>query len=221
MKAIGKLAGLIILVLVLATPALAGACDHPYVPLSPSHSKTFAVKNKIDGSSEQYTISVAKLTANSFELHYGYPKVELTIPFTCTPAGFTSPQFGLGRAVGPSGSVTYHVTSSSGAVIAPPDHWKVGGSWTHAGQGTATAASGQTYTFKNEMTFQVVAQERVQVPAGTFDALKVVLTQKGEFGAGGYNQPINYTLNQWYALGTGLVRQEDQSAIHEMVSYKR
>ena len=49
------------------------------------------------------------------------------------------------------------------------------------------------YAFTNETTFRVVGQEQVKVPAGTFQAFKVVLTQKGEFGAKGTSQPINYT----------------------------
>lgn len=217
MKAIGKTAGLMIVVLALATPALANVCGNPYVG---NVSSTFAFKNKLTGSSERYTISVDKVTANSFELQFRYPDVSFTWPFTCTPAGVTSPRFGLGRVAGPNRSVTYQVTSSSGVVIASPDRWKVGGTWTYANQGTA-AASGQNYTFKNEMTFRVVAKERVEVPAGAFDALKVVLTNKGEFGASGYTQPINSSIDQWYAPGVGLVRQEDRAGSHELVEYKR
>ena len=52
------------------------------------------------------------------------------------------------------------------------------------------------------MTVEVVARERVTVPAGVA-ALKLVLTQKGEVGGGGATQPLNYTITQWYASGVG------------------
>jgi hypothetical protein len=51
--------------------------------------------------------------------------------------------------------------------------------------------------------------------------MKVLLTQTGEFGAGGYVQPLNYSITQWYAPGTGLVRQEDQNGVHEILAYKK
>lgn len=219
-RRISKPAGLIVLVVALTTPALAGNCDNPYLPVGQGYTKTYALKNKATGTADQYTVSVDKVTANSFEAAYRYPDVSLTVPYTCTPAGLTTPRFGLGGGAGRSGSVTFTVTSSSGVVIPPPDRWKVGGVWTYTNQGSA-AASGQTYAFKNEMTFQVVAQERVKVPAGTFDALKVVLTHKGEVGAGGRTQPLSNTFDQWYAAGVGLVRQEDKNSVHELVSFTR
>ncbi len=49
----------------------------------------------------------------------------------------------------------------------------------------------------------------------------MVLTNKGEFGASGYTRPINSSIDQWFAPGVGLVRQEDEKGIHELVSYKR
>lgn len=71
----------------------------------------------------------------------------------------------------------------------------------------------------DNQTFQIVAQEQVKARAGTFQAFKVVLTLKGEFGAKGTSQPINYRITQWYAKGVGLVRQEDQNAVHELINY--
>jgi hypothetical protein len=218
MKTIGRSAGLIILALTLAipalaVPALAGACDHDYL-LGQEHSKTYTVKNKATGASEQYTVSVEKLTANSFDLHYRFPQTDFVLPFTCTPAGLTTPDLRVGPQ---KGGASYHITSSSGVVIAAPDRWKVGGTWTYTNQGTTTTSNGQTYPLKNEMTFQITARERVTVPAGSYDAFKVVLTQKIEAGGG----VINYTVNQWYARGMGVVRQEDQTNVHELVSYKR
>lgn len=76
------------------------------------------------------------------------------------------------------------------------------------------------YAFTNETTFRGVGQEQVKVPAGTFQAFKVVLTQKGEFSAKGTSQPIAYTFTQWFSKGVGLVRQEDIVGVQELVAMK-
>lgn len=219
MKTPGKLFGF--LLLGLSATALAGSCDNPYFPAGPGSSKTFAFRSKADGSSKSYTISVVNPSAGGFTLRYDYtnPVRVLENQYTCSAEGLTTPSLGAGSGSGPSANVTTQVKASSGVVIPAPERWKVGGSWVYTNQGTM-ATKDQNYTFKNEFTFQVVAQEQVKVPAGTFQTFKVTLTQKGEFGAKGASQPINYTLTQWYAKGVGLVRQEDQAGIHELVSYK-
>lgn len=219
-----RVAGAIIMLLALAAPApvppaLAASCDNPYAPVGKALPKTYRFKSKGAAPSSQYTVTVEKMTATGFEMRYTDQTGTYTVPYTCTPDGLASGQFGLGR--GPSGSVTYKVTSSSGVVIPRPDRWRVGNSWIATSQGTVSAsASDQKYTFKSILTFKVVANERVTVPVGSFDAVKVTLTQKGEFGAGGYVQPLNYSGTLWFASGVGLVRQEDEFGVHELVSYK-
>jgi hypothetical protein len=205
--------------LVLAAPVQA-ACDNPFFPAKAGSSKTFAIQ----GESKTYTMRVTNATANGFTLRYEYtdPVRVLESPYTCTPEGLTSPSL-FSSGFGPDANITTQVKASSGIVIPAEGRWRVGSSWTYANEGTITAhdkTRGQlVYTFKNEITFQIVAQEQVKVPAGTFQAFKVVLTLKGEFGAKGTSQPINYRITQWYAKGVGLVRQEDQNAVHELINY--
>jgi hypothetical protein len=128
------------------------------------------------------------------------------------------------QGFGPNANLTTQVSKSSGIIIPPAARWRVGESWTYANEGTITAddkTKGQlVYTFKNQITFRVVGQEQVKVPAGTFQAWKVLLTQKGAFGAKGVSQPINYTITQWYAKGVGLVRQEDPFSVHQLAGFK-
>ncbi|HEU4742356.1 MAG TPA: hypothetical protein VFS50_12255 [Meiothermus sp.] len=165
-------------------------------------------------------------SANGFTLRYNWtnPTRVLDVPYTCTAEGLTTPSLGAGLGSGPSATLTTQVKASRGVVIPTAERWRVGASWTYANEGTITANDKQqgqlVYTFKGEFTFQIVAQEQIQVPAGTFPAFKVVLTQKGEFSAKGLSQPINYSITQWYAKGVGLVRQEDQTAVHELADYQ-
>jgi hypothetical protein len=217
MKTLGTLA----LLLALSVPALAGNCDNPYFPAKAGSSKTFAIQ----GESKTYTMRVTNATANGFTLRYEYtdPVRVLESPYTCTPQGLTSPSL-FSSGFGPDANITTQVKASGGILIPAEGRWRVGSSWTYANEGTITAhdkTQGQlVYTFKNEITFQIVAQEEVKVPAGTFQAFKVVMTQKGEFGAKGTSQPINYRITQWYAKGVGLVRQENQNTVHELTSFK-
>lgn len=213
------------LFLSLAAFALAAGCDNPFFPAKAGSSKTFTFKSKSDGSTGSYTIRVVNATASGFTLRYEYtnPVQVLESPYTCTPEGLTSPSW-FSSGFGPDAKVTTQVTKSSGIVIPAASRWQVGSSWTYANEGTMTALDktrGQLiYTFKNEITFRIVGQEQVKVPAGSFQAFKVVLTQTGEIGAGGRTQPIAYTLIQWYAKEVGLVRQEDQAGVHELASFK-
>lgn len=211
---------LMLLLLALASPAQA-ACDNPFFPAKAGSSKTFVIQ----GQSKTYTIRVTSATTNGFTLRYEYtdPVRVLESPYTCTPLGLTSPSL-FSSGFGPDANITTQIKASSGVVIPAEGRWQVGSSWTYTNEGTSIAndkTRGQlVYTFKNEVTFQIVAQEQVKVPAGTFQAFKVVLTQKGEFGAKGSSQFINYRITQWYAKGVGLVRQEDQNAVHELISFK-
>lgn len=211
----------IALLLWLYAPALSVGCDNPFFPAIPNSSKTFAI-----GGGKTYTIRVVNATAKGFTLRYEYtdPVRVLESPYTCTPEGLTSSSL-FASGFGPDAKVTTQVSKSGGIVIPAEGRWRVGSSWTFNNEGTLTAddqtQGKRVYTFKNEISFRVVGEEQVKVPAGAFQAFKVVLTAKGEFGAGGKTQPITYTLTQWYAKGVGLVRQEDQSAVHELVSYSR
>ncbi len=214
------IAGLIVLLLIPAVPAgAASSCDNPYLPAREGLSWTYSVTRKTGGEGSQWTLSVSKVTAGGFEWRYAFPQASFTASFTCSAGGLAAPGFGLGQVAAAMGG-TYEITSSSGVVFAAPDKWKVGASWTASSEGSISGG-GQKYPFKKSLTVEVVARERVTVPAGGFDALKLVLTQKGELGAGGAAQPLNYTITQWYASGVGLVRQEDAFSVHVLASYKR
>ncbi len=220
MRTIG--AALIGILLFPALPAPAGAatnCDNPYVPAREGISWTYAVTRKSGGSGSQWTLSVEKVTAGGFDWRYTFPQASFTVTFTCTPAGLSAPGFGLTQIAQVSGG-TFEITSHSGVGYAPPDKWTVGNSWSASSEGTFTRG-GQKFTFKRTGTFQVLARERVTVPAGAFDALKLLLTVKGEVGGGGATQPLDARITQWYASGVGLVRQEDATSVHQLVSYRR
>ncbi len=213
------IAGLILLLLIPAVPAgVASGCDNPYVPAREGLSWTYSVKVKT-GEQSQWTLSVSKVSPGGFEWRYAFPQVSFTESFTCSAGGIAAPGFGMEQVAAAMGG-TYKITSSSGVVYAAPDKWRVGSSWTASSEGSVSGG-GQKFPFKISLTVKVVARERVSVPAGGFDALKLVLTQKGELGAGGAAQPLNYTITQWYASGVGLVRQEDASSVHVLASYKR
>lgn len=217
MKTLGTLA---VVLLALLASARAAGCDNPYFPAKAGSSKTFQGKGK------SYTISVTNVTANGFTLRYEYtnPVLTLELPVTCTAEGLSVPALGAGSSFGYDAKVSTEIKQSSGIVIPTAERWKVGSSWTFSNEGTVTVKDKQqgqlVYSYKGQFTFRVVGQEQVKVPAGTFQAFKVVLTQKGEFSAKGTSQPINYTFTQWFSKGVGLVRQEDIVGVQELVSYK-
>lgn len=222
MKPLGMFGLLLAALTLQVAPALA-ACDNPFFPARPNSSKTFAIK----GKNQTYTVSVVNAGANGFTLRYEYtdPVRVLENPYTCTGEGLRASSLGAGVGAGPDANVTTTVTRSGGIVIPAADRWRVGATWTFSNEGTITANDRTqgtlVYTFKNVFTFRVVAEEQVKVPAGTFTAFKVTLTQKGEFGANGKSTPVAQTITQWFVRGVGLVRQEGGFGAHELVSYKK
>ncbi len=122
------------------------------------------------------------------------------------------------------------VTNFTGTNFPPTNQWKVGATWT----ANSTVEGGGTIqdieavaTGTVDQTYEIVAQESVTVPAGTFETYKVnlTLTEKMAISMNGTEVPVEFTTNstQWYAEGVGLIKsatEGDFASTTELASYE-
>ncbi len=85
--------------------------------------------------------------------------------------------------------------------------FKVGDAWTYRGAGAGTLAQ--------QRTSAVFGSEKVTVPAGTFDAVRVDAEYTIAFG----QATVKHSCSFWYAPGVGLVKMKDGNAERVLKSF--
>ncbi len=105
---------------------------------------------------------------------------------------------------------SYTVTTTSGTtegwstvtydepVLLVPNSVAVGDTWTTEATGTVETSTGQTIDLATTTDYEVVAEESVTVPAGTWDAYRIDITADAGTGA--------TTTTTWIAPGVGTVK---------------
>jgi hypothetical protein len=197
-----------------ASHAAATACDHPYFPMRSGASWTFA------SSEGTITWSIGDASGStgsaSAIMDIAFPAGSMTTHWTCTPAGIVSYDFGSISASGIGALVAMDVTDSSGVWLPAEELLTPGYSWTNNYTTTVSAAAigaDVDMTSTTDETLTVVGMETVNVPAGTFEALRVDSTSVSTFGgmmAGIPSMTTNSTY--WYVEGVGIVRYVQRSA---------
>lgn len=147
---------------------------------------------------ETGTVSVSEQHAIATEA--GLWRFELTIDATCDEIGmsytgyrFTTEYASWGGGhidfEGPSGTVTYDTP-----VLMVPATLTPGDVWSTARTRTIVPSSGDTYTVADDSIAEVIGIEEVEVPLGTYTAVRVDETSPSG------------TVSMWYADGVGLVK---------------
>jgi hypothetical protein len=197
-----------------AAPALA-ACDHPYFPIKQGEKYVYAQA----GTGIAVTEVVSKVDGNHFTYDVtssGIPGAASTSVVTgeCSSTGFT-----INRAPTSRAGATVKILASTGSAFGTPEQMKIGGSWVST-LSIETESKNSTFRSDTKSTSRVVASERVKVPAGEFEALKieslveVTTTMSSSTAKKTPQMPtIKGKLTLWVVKGVGLVK--SQSATEE------
>jgi len=202
----------------------AGDCYNPFFPAIPDETMEYESTFKNNLPPYSYSVTFTDLSDGSFTQHqevtggtapasYG-PVLDRT--WKCQSEGLACVDYpDLSR---PESRLEFETLDSAGVTIPRPDRWQKGAKWTYR------------YSVRGKMSFvgaptpvdvegtisvaaEIGAQERVDSPAGVYEAVKVqstynqALTMKGKAPI-----PINitFTVQAWYARDVGLIKSESE-----------
>ena len=190
-------------------PAAASGCDHPYFPIKQGQKLVYAypaagmtvtmVVAKVDGTHFTYDVTTTPAT--------GAP-VSSVVHGECTAQGFSSESESARRGA------TTKVIARTGTQFGPASQMKVGGTWT-SGTTSETDANDMKVRTETTSTSTVVAREKVRVPAGEYEALKIesvveiANTMSGPNAAKMAKAGLGHMKHKgtmWIAEGVGLVK---------------
>ena len=209
-----------------AAAAASGLCFNNFFPVVEGASWTY---NTSGAGASTYTRSVTNVSNDGFTLTHSTDgsSTPLSFDYTCSDDGLVSATLsGLPAMAG----FSLEVTSFTGTNFPPADQWEVGASWSasYTVEGTGTvegidvAVNGEIAT-----VYEIVSEESVEVPAGTFDAYKVdsTLTQQLTMSMGGASMPLEVAISSsdWYVEGVGQVKSMtlgEFASTSELVSYE-
>ncbi len=224
-----SLAALTVAVVTLATsPASAGTCDHPYFPIKQGQKLVYAYP----AAGMQVTMVVSKVEGNHFtwevttSIPGGSAPVSTVVHGECTAQGYSTDADHAART---------RIISRTGAQFGPLSQMKVGGTWA-SGTTSESEAPNMTVHTETSSTSKVVAKERVKVPAGDYQALRIDSVMEMKSTMSGPNAAkmakagfgtMNVKSTMWIAEGVGLVKSQtvaDDGAISpgmELVSFQK
>ncbi|PYE51891.1 hypothetical protein [Deinococcus yavapaiensis] len=197
-----------ILALLAVGLASASECDNPFSPVEASWQWTYRTT-----SGDAYTVVRVPTGPKGFSETSTSPNAPGTRTYACS-AGEQSPK--TANIVIPGFDVT--VLAARGTAIAAPSKWAVGESWSYTMDLEATLQGLLPLKGAGQMTvtFRVVAQQRTEVPAGTFEAFKVEVTRdlSGRAGFIPFRRIVKQT--SYYAPGVGMIREETERGVAEL-----
>ena len=193
-----------------APAAGASGCDHPYYPLRQGATWTYTISGA--GEPTEQTHTVTKVDSASAQISFKVGDVVVTNQVNCSAEGL---QYGsppnMSSQLG-NFSAQMEVELAEGIYLPTADKLVPGATWdTHYVVKGTLKLGQQDVAVTNDMKFhsEVVGNEQVTVPAGTFDALK--LKQQITFNIQMANVPASApptTFEQfvWLAKGVGMVK---------------
>lgn len=197
-----------------ASSAGGGLCDNPLMPVKLGASWTYSHSGSPSGDFT-FTDTITDVRADGFTLTAQFDGLTRTQEWACEPNGLKALQLGGG----PAGSVTtndmtaqFQTLEVSGVsipkTVAPGMQWeyflKMAG--VTAMPGDANAKSEGTFS----MSMREAGSERVTVPAGTFEAIKIEYTNTVKIVAEFQGMQVPFELSDnglsWYVPGVGFVK---------------
>ena len=186
-------------------------CNHPFYPVSTTAKWQY--RSTTTGlAPSMFTLSDTDITANSFTEHRDFTTLQTDNGWRCAADGsLASTQFGNLN----TGSTQFQLqtTRNTGVTIPAPKDWKVGTTWNNAYEVKGTMQlSGDTANAQGsiDVTYKIVAQESVTVPAGAYNAFKVTsdTTMKLSVTSGAATVPFNISTSatSWFAPNVGMVK---------------
>ncbi len=203
-------------------------CDLPFAPAKVGWEWQYKVTG---GKSSSVSVEKTKISATGFVevFQFGNQKIEAST--VCNQAGITrigiDPMaFELPGGEGPS--VQMKANKLEGAQIPNDDDWKAGQNWKFSADLDGSMKFGiisATIDGITKGSYKVVALEKVSVPAGTFDAVKISanLQTNLNLSAGLLKREQNSKSEPtyWYAKGVGLVKMVVGNTTYELIALKK
>lgn len=194
-------------------PVASSGCDNLYYPVAPGLTWFY---NAVGEASSTYTVTLANITDSSFTMVQTFDQLVNSTNYECTRDGLMAARYsGLEME---QANIKVETLNGRGILIPAEDAWQVGKTWDASYDliGTIAASQGMSGTITGtvSMANEIVAKEKVTVPAGTFDAFRVdtKMTQTMRMNLGGVAAPEPFTISMdtssWYAPGVGLVKSE-------------
>ena len=187
-------------------------CDNDYMPSDEGTTWAFAGNSSATGAYTR-TDTIVSSGDDGFTVETQLTKVTYTQEFACTDEGLVNMEPNQSDIAvmlrGPSGGVSVQRVSNSGVTF--PMEIQAGDSWQQVFEWQATGpdSSGHgTFTYD----FTAVGIEKVSVPAGTFDALRIDAVVQMDIG---FNPTVSgtYVTTIWLVQDIGLVKSEGTSQI--------
>jgi hypothetical protein len=191
-------------------PVSGDECGNPYYPVVNGAEWTYT------GPTGQFTHTLATGDNGAFTDTVKSGENTFIIQGLCLQGGDINLLDTPGNSLsfsGSGGSSTMKTTKNDGVSL--PGDIQKGDDWSQT-IGVEVSAGNRTMDFTIDTTFTAVDYETITVPAGTFNALKVV--ESSDMGG-----PEPTMINLWYVQNVGSIKTEikmgDQTLINELVSY--
>jgi hypothetical protein len=199
-----------------------GQCANAYYPVREGSTWTYASTGGPAGG-RGFTDTIASVRDDGFTLTSKFGELTSTQEWSCTPEGLVALQLG-GTSLAIFDPDTMQVNLDVGHVsgLTFPNEIKPGDTWQHlldfAGKitmrGHETDAKGDA-----QSNFSAVGYEKVTVPAGTFDALKIHVDTTFHLTSNfnGVTLPFTFTTpyDYWFVQGVGWVKASGQGTVDD------
>ncbi|MEI7512782.1 MAG: hypothetical protein WCK01_04995 [Candidatus Uhrbacteria bacterium] len=194
-----------------APVAVSSNCTNPYYPFKVGSKISY--KTKSGSTSSTYSVEVQQAaTADAFKLAYLFESEAGSMPvaqeFTCESGVIRAKgQLDMPSVAG-GASISYTTNSVDGPFL--PSDMNVGTKWDttyNVTMHTTNPVLAKMMDGKNQSTHiksEVIGEESVTVPAGTYTALKVKMNV--EIKSDISKQPMGTTSEMWFVKGIGMVK---------------
>lgn len=219
-----------------------GGCYNAYYPASATLKKTYKTTFSGDKPAPStHTESYSNVTNDGFTQKMEFAPqaksghaasatdVTLESSFKCNPEGIVAMEYGS-LNTGQNTKFKFKTSKAEGVTFPSESDWKIGKKWqmSYQVEGQMTGAPSPAMNMAPKGTIvldsEIVGEESVTVPAGTFQAFKVVMTINNKLNLNmmGRDIPMNNTFktNAWFAKDVGMVKSQTEGigAITELMS---
>jgi hypothetical protein len=223
-----------------ASDIVSGACANAYYPVSASVKREYRVSYENDViKPATYTETLLDITPDSFKVKTTFAEggTGVTHGWKCSGEGLAALEYANVNVANQNQSnmqLDLETISAKGVFIPSENNWKVGYKWSNeynvAGnmKGTGAMPSGE---MKSNVTLEheIIGEESVTVPAGTFNTFKVKskITQKGTMQmttgpAVSVPMNVSFDMIMYQTKGIGMVKSVlEKAATTELLSYTK
>ncbi len=217
-------------------PAEIGLCANAWYPVGPNIERRYRIKYPNNMFPEkEYSEHFGDFTADGFMATMLFDSLTTKINWRCTAEGLFATQYNNSIDMRNLGTANIDTLEASGVSFPAEDRWKTGEKWsaTYRVKQTMRSGDGKVETESTGTVVQsgeIVAQETVTVPAGTFDAFKVRMATNLDMsinvnGMGAVPAKMNLETFAWFAKGKGMVKSSTDllgkgAVVTEMMTFK-